>query len=102
MKLLRDKFRMILVKYLASLSIIELNCLIHEVHYTKEVETNSHRKFITKVFIDRNKLLDEAVFSAINGLEQIRNEMFRTGKVRLGIARAKLDEAIKKLEEDGC
>jgi len=61
MKLLRAMLRMMLVKYLSRLSIVELNCLIHEVHYTKEVEINSHRKFTTKVFIDRNKLLDEAI-----------------------------------------
>lgn len=59
------------------------------------------KKFETKVYIDRNRLLDEAIFIAICGLEQIRDGLFITGKVRLEIARNKLDQVIKKLEKDG-
>lgn len=62
---------------------------------------NDPKKFETKVYIDRNKLLDEAVFIAICGLEQIREKTFITGKVRLEIARDKLDQVINKLEKDG-
>ncbi len=69
--------------------------------YAVEPKEVDFKKFETIIYIDRNKLLDDAVFIAICGLEQIRAELSTTGKVRLEIARAKLDRVIKKLEKDG-
>lgn len=35
MNLIRAKFRMMLVKYLARLTLVELNCLLHDTNYIK-------------------------------------------------------------------
>ena len=46
---------------------------------------------------DRNKVLDEALFVGICGLNMVRDECFITGVVRLEIARAKLDKVIEHI-----
>jgi len=50
--------------------------------------------------LNRDKVLDEAVFLSICGMNQIREGCQITGVVRLEMARDKLDRVIKKINSD--
>ncbi len=49
---------------------------------------------------DRNKLLDEALFVGICGMNMVKDKEFITGVVRLEIARDKLDKVIEYIYKE--
>lgn len=59
----------------------------------------SRRVLKTCIEINRDKLLDEAIFVAICGRNQIKQGSKITGVVRLKMAKYKLEEAIRRLEK---
>lgn len=50
--------------------------------------------------LDRSKILDEAIFLALCGRDQVKNNLKITGVVRLEMAVAMLHKIINKINKD--
>lgn len=57
------------------------------------------KKIEVKETLDRDKVLDEAIFLALCGLDHCRHGSEITGLVRLEMAKHKLESTIKKIKE---
>jgi len=62
--------------------------------------SQSQNKIEVHQTFDRNKLLDEALFVGICGLNMCKDKEFITGVVRLEMARDKLDKVIKYIYKE--